>query len=393
MIDAAGGQPAARGDRPARIALAHDWLVGYRGGEAVLERIARLVRAEYAPAGLYTMFDDGRTLAPTVDSLPRRVSCLNRIPGGAGRLRRWLLPLYPAAVADLSAALARDHERDEVDLLVSTSSAAVKGMRSPPHVPHLCYCHNPARYVWGLAEEYGGSGPAATARGLGLRAAGPAYRAWDRRTAANVTGFIANSTHTASLIGRFYGRDAAVVHPPVRTGFFTPDPSAARGDFWLVAGALEPYKRVDLAIAAARLAGKQLIVAGAGSQEHVLKRGAGDGASFLGRVSDERLRELFRTAELLLFPGVEDFGIIPVESQACGCPVVARRAGGALDTVVEGQTGAFFDDPTPEAIVETAARAPRGSAQRCRANAERFSEEVFDEAMRGQIQAVLSTAQ
>lgn len=365
-------EPASPRSDSRRVALAHDWLVGLRGGELVLDRLARLARDRLDPAGLWTMFDDGRPLTPAIDALPKRVSPLSRLPAGA---RRWLLPAYPLAVRALSRSLARAHAERPIDLLVSTSSAAIKGLRSPVGVPHLCYCHAPARYLWSRRADYADS----TARRTGLALCGPALRRWDARTNDRVTRFVANSAHTAAEIRRVYGRDADVVHPPVRTGYFTPDPAVEREGFWLVAGALEPYKRTDLAIEGALRAGRPLVVAGDGSDAPRLRRLASGShkIEFLGRVPDERLRDLYRRARLLLFPQVEDFGIVSPEAQACGCPVVARRAGGALDTVIEGGTGAFFDDPTPEALIAAAARCP-GDAAACRANAERFDERLFD---------------
>ncbi len=380
MIDARSN-PTAR----TRVLLAHDWLCGRRGGEAVLERIAAVLRERHEVVAVFTMFDDGSSIGPAVDALPRVVWPGGRVPG-ARVLRRWMLPLYPEAVRWLSGRLARLHDDRPIDLVVSSSSAAVKGLRPPRGVPHVCYCHAPARYVWSVEEEYAvGRSPGDALRTLGLRAIGPLYRSWDRRTAANVTRFLANSSHTAAEIARCYGREAAVVHPPVRTGFFTPDPGVPRQPFWLFAGALEPYKRADLAVEAARWAGVRLVMAGGGSMERALRaraRRLPEGTvEIAGRVSDERLRELYRRARLLLFPQVEDFGITAVEAQACGCPVVARRAGGALDTVIEGRTGAFFDRPEPAAIAEAAGRCPLGADIVCRRNAERFGETAFDESL------------
>lgn len=378
-----------KSNRETRVALVHDWICGYRGGEAVLDRLARLVSTHFSPAGLLVMFDDRRPLTPAVDAMEHTVSPLGRLPGASGMLRRWLLPLYPLAVGSLSTRLARIHRRTPIDLVISSSSAAVKGLRAPRGVPHLCYCHSPARYLWGRGGDYAAGGAAGSARGFGLRLFGPALRRWDRRTAANVTRFIANSTYTAAEVRRCYARDAVVVHPPVRTDFFTPSPTIHREDFWLVAGALEPYKRVDLAIAAARLAKRRLVVAGAGSQLDLLRRDAGPDVEFLGRVSDDILRDLFRRAEILLFPPVEDFGIVPVEAQACGLPVVARRLGGALDSVIPGVTGALFEAPNPESMVAAANAAPRDAEAKCRRNAERFSEDAFDAAMLEQIEEIL----
>jgi len=383
--------------RRPRVALAHDWLCGRRGGEAVLERLALLVERDFEPAGLFVMFDDGRALSPAVDRLRERSmvvsSSLSRAPM-SGSLRRWMLPLYPRAVAGLGHSLRAAHEREPVDLVISSSSAAIKGLCAPAGVPHLCYCHSPARYVWSRMEEYGagtpgaGAGPLARLRGTGLRWYGAKFRDWDKQTAAGVTRFVANSTHTAAEILRCYGRESSVVFPPVRTGYFTPDDSVKREKFWLVVSALEPYKRVDLAVDAARLAGADLVVAGAGSQRGPLERRGG--AKFVGRVDDAALRDLYRRAAVLIFPQVEDFGIVAAEAQACGLPVVARRAGGALDIVEENRTGAFFDEPAAAAVADAVARAPAANAAACRESATRFSEAAFDSGMAKEIGAVMS---
>ena len=389
---APGGDRAAFSlvEQPARVALAHDWLVGLRGGEAVLEEIAAVVRSRHTLSCVYTMFSDGRPLAPHIDAAPRSVARLGRLPGASTRLRRWLLPLYPFAVGELARRLAADHARQPIDVLFSTSSAAIKGLRPPPGVPHICYCHAPARYLWSQTDAYSrGSGGGARALGLNLFA--PRLRGWDRRTAANVSTFLANSSHTARQIREFYGRDALVVHPPVRTDFFTPDAGEPRDGSWLYVGALEPYKRVDLAILAANGARHQLVVVGRGTQAESLRAIAGPTVRFLGHVSDDELRRLYRRAGVLLFPQTEDFGITAVEAQSCGTPVAAFRAGGALDSVVEGVTGAFFDAPEPGALAAAARSAldlPHlGGA--ARANAERFSRGVFTEAIAAVLEKTL----
>lgn len=374
-----------------RIALAHDWLCGYRGGEAVLDRLARIVLADHAAAGLYVMTDDCRPLTDAIDALAHTSSSLSRLPGGSGRLRRWLLPLYPAAVAQLSRRLGAAHKHAPISLLVSTSSAAIKGLRPPPGVPHLCYCHTPARYIWSQSNRYD-----AGLRGVGLRLVRDRYRAWDRASAQGVTRFVANSHHTAREIERCFGRPATVVHPPVRTTFFTPEPLVPREDFWLCVGALEPYKRVEMAIVGAAMARKRLVVVGAGSCERALRKLAGPQTVFEGGVNHERLRDLYRRAAVLLFPQVEDFGIVAVEAQACGLPVVAAGAGGALDSVQHGKTGELVTAPTAASLAQAAERVsasvlsdPAPWAERCRANAVNFSEEVFDSAMRAEMLSLL----
>lgn len=370
-----------------RVALAHDWLCGFRGGEAVLERIAGIVRSRFEPAGLFVMFDDGHPIAPNIDAVRAdagvHASSLSRIPGSR-RLRRWMLPLYPRAVGELSRRLAAEHAKRPIDLVISTSSAAIKGLGVPPGVPHLCCCFTPARYLWSRGGDYAGG-----LRGAGLRVLGPPLRAWDRRTAANVTRFVAISRHVRGEIARCYGRDAAIVFPPARTEFFTPDPAVAREDFWLVVSALEPYKRVDIAVEAARRTGRRLVIAGEGSRGAALRRRAGPGIEFRGRVGDEALRNLYRRAGVLLFPQVEDFGIVAVEAQACGLPVLAFRGGGALDTVIGGRTGAFFDEQTPGSLAAAVERVPRDAGAACRENALRFGSSAFDAAFSEQIDLAL----
>lgn len=383
----------------ARIALAHDWLCGYRGGEAVLERLARLAIERFAPSPadhppVYTMFDDREkmTQAPTLAGLARITPPITRLPG-AVEFRRWLVPLYPRFVESLSSSLASDHARKSIDLLVSSSSCAVKGLRAPGGVPHVCYCHAPARYFWSQREAYEAGGGL---RAAGLRKFGEKFRAWDRASAANVSTFIANSAFIAAQIKQFFDRDARVVHPPVRTPFFTPDAATPRESFWLVVSALEPYKRVDLAIKAANATGQRLVIAGSGSEWSRLRAMAGASVRFVGRVDDEALRRLYRRAAVLIHPQIEDFGIAAVEAQACGLPVVAFRAGGALETVVDGKSGAFFDEPTVTSLVEAIARAPKsgqGLAKAgldCRQSAERFSAERFDAAMEAVLNKALS---
>lgn len=377
-----------------RIALAHDWLCGFRGGEAVLDRIARLISTEFPsakPPRLYLMTDDSRPMSPAIDALPKTTSFLASIPAGNTRLRRWLLPLYPQAVDGLSRKLAADHARQPIDLIISTSSAAIKGLRPPAGVPHLCYCHSPARYIWSQSDQYSGG-----LRGVGLGLARNRFQQWDRATAANVTQFIANSHHTAREVKRCFGRESIVIHPPARTDFFMPDRSISREGFWLCVGALEPYKRFDLAIAAAAITKKRLLVVGTGSHDRALKRLAGPNVEFLGRVPDEQLRDLYRRAAVLLFPQIEDFGIVAVEAQACGLPVVSAAAGGTLDSVIHAKTGALVSEPTPTSLAAAAGAVSNDMlahaeeiAAHCRENAEQFSEAAFDSKMREQIVSLL----
>ncbi|HEX8875667.1 MAG TPA: glycosyltransferase [Phycisphaerales bacterium] len=383
-----------------RIALAHDWLVGYRGGEGVLDCLARLISTDFRAGCLYTLFDDARPLTPAIDALPHRVSLLNRAPA-AKKARRWLLPLYHAGVRHLSSMLAADHAREPVDLIVSTSSAAVHAIRPPGGVPHLCYCHSPPRYLWHLGEQYSGG-----LMGAGLRVCSPVLRRLDARGANRVTTYIANSTHTRAMIRRFYDRDAEIVFPPVRTDYFTPRTDATdaalsdtekrtlddierwsrlRGSFLLCAGALEPYKKTELAIEAALRSQRHLVIAGSGSQRSRLETLATGSPliRFLGRVSDPMLRALYQRSSMLLFPQLEDFGIIALEAQSCGTPVVAFGAGGALDSVIDAATGVHFPEQTAASLTVAITRCVELRLQpvACRANAARFSEQIFMSAL------------
>lgn len=376
-----------RHPRPLRVAVAHDWLCGIRGGEHVLERVCALVEREFEPAVLLTMFSDGQNAGDTIDAWVSdgmlQCSWLNGIYRHCRGLRRWMLPLYPSAVAHLGRELARLHRQNPIDLLISTSSAAIKGLRPPPGVPHLCICFSPARYVWGKETQYGRDGTLRGAlRALGLATLGRLFRRWDHRTAANVSRFAAISRHIQTRIKDSYQADSDLLYPPVRTELFTPDPTVPREDFWLCVGALEPYKRADLAIDAAIASGSKLKIVGTGSTLAVLRRRAAGHANieFLGYVPDAQLRSLYRRARVLIFPQVEDFGIVALEAQACGLPVVARGEGGSLDTVIDGQTGALFSNAEPQAVIDAVARLPHDAAA-CRRQAERFSESRFDRSL------------
>ncbi|MFG0305724.1 MAG: glycosyltransferase [Phycisphaerales bacterium JB040] len=376
--------------RPRRIALAHDWLVGLRGGEIVLDAIARAIHdhPRLTAGPLLTLFDTRPGLTPAIDALHTHPSPLSRLPHAA---RRWLLPAYPAGAASLSRTLARLHRDEPIDLLVSSSSVAAKAVTPPPGVPHLCYCHTPARYLWDQAPHYARH----PVRALGLRALAPALRRWDARSAAGITTLLANSRFTADRIRRAWGLEAVVLHPPVDTDYFTPDQDAQRTDAWLSVSALEPYKRVDLAISAALASGRRLLVVGTGSQERALRahtravaralHRAGHArdlhtlVTFLGRVPREELRRLYRTAALLLFPHAEDFGIAAAEAQACACPVLTLRRSGAAEIIEHNASGLLIDDATPDAIAHAARDMPAVTPKACRDRAERFGHDRFRE--------------
>lgn len=367
---------------PPRVILAHDWLVARRGGEQVLESMLDALSGRAEVVAILSMFDTGGPIAPAIDATARRSSVLNPLPR---RMRRWLLPLYPVAVASLSSLLARLHRERPVDLIVTTHSAAVKALRPPEGVPHLCYCHTPARYIWSQGGQYGRAS-------LPLAMAGPMYRRWDRQTASRVTRFLANSTHTADEIRRCYGRESGVLFPPVRTDVFTPDSGTPRGEHWLIAGALTPYKRVDLAIEAANRTDHPLRVVGLGPERRRLQRLAGPTVSFIDAPGDEAFRHELRSARLLLHPQLEDFGITAVEAQACGTPVVALGRGGARDTVIDGTTGVLVAEQSAAALLDGIARCPEPDAPAIRGHAESFAQARFADGFLAAVGACLRGA-
>jgi glycosyltransferase involved in cell wall biosynthesis len=282
------------------------------------------------------------------------------------------LPLMPLAW--------RYSSRKEYDVVVTSSHACSKGFWPGRQALHLCYCYTPARYLWMSSID------ARQRRALVNVAVSPIARAlktWDRRSAGWVDDFAAISKAVSGRIEQIYGREARVIHPPVATRFFTPDPGAVRQDFVLAVSRMVPYKRLDLAIRSCKLAGIPLVVAGSGPQEGELRELAADvghPVDFVVSPDDAALRMLYRTCRAVVFPPEEDFGIVPVEAQACGTPVVALGRGGSLDTVLDGITGVLVEEQLAEPLAEGLKHAldeGRFSPEDCRRNAERFSEELF----------------
>ena len=313
-----------------RVVLVHDWLTGMRGGEKVLESLCRL----YPDADLLTLVHVPGTATPVIEHRRVRSSIIQRLPSPA-RWYRHYLPLFPFAIEQF--------DLDDAALVISTSHCAAKAVVPTGRAVHVCYSHSPMRYAWDQFPAY--FGPDRLGR-LGTAAARRvvAWLArWDRDTAPRVHRFLANSAHVAGRIGRYYNRRAAVLHPPVDTRFFTPG-SGAPGDYFLVVSALVPYKRIDTAIRAAAQVGVPLKIVGTGPDEERLRAIQGPSVEFLGHVNDETLRDLYRGAQALVLPGEEDFGIAPVESMACGRPVVALARGGACETVEHGVSGWLVED-------------------------------------------------
>jgi glycosyltransferase involved in cell wall biosynthesis len=317
-----------------RAVLAHDSVTVYGGGERTLETLFSL----FPGAPLFTAVF--RPAAPLADLGARAVhtSFLQRAPLPA----RALKPLFPLAFAGL-------RPPADTDLILSSSSGYAKGLRHPRAL-HIAYVHTPIRRAWNeyhLAARRRPRGPLGVAEAITLRL----LRRWDLESMRRVHRLVVNSRNTARQVEQIYGREATVVHPPVRTTFFVPGEATSPGEYFLVVARLDPYKRVDLAIAAAGALRRPLIVVGDGVESQRLRRQAGPDVTFLGGVDDVTLRSLYQRCRALVFPGEDDFGIAPVEAQACGRPVVAFAAGGALETVVDGVTGVLFGEQTVPALV------------------------------------------
>jgi glycosyltransferase involved in cell wall biosynthesis len=355
-----------------RIAVAHDWLIRYAGSERVVVEILQA-------------FPDAELLTTLVnfDALPSalqraRPSLLQRIPSST-RHHEWLLPLMPLAWR------LRPPIRG-VDAVISSSHACAKAVRVERGIPHLCYCHTPMRYAW----DFDGEAARFPRPIRPLARAGMAwFRHWDRATAANVDAFVANSTAVAERIAHAYGRKARVIHPPVRTDYFTPD--GERGPDFLYVGRLVAYKRPDLVVSAFKGLDHRLLVVGEGHLGEEVRRSAPPNVIFLGEVEEAELRSLYRSARALVFLADEDFGIAMAEAQACGTPVIALNRGGARDIVRHGVTGWLLEVPTVRAVQDGVRRAADQEldSQEIRRWAERFGAARFRAELTAAVQEML----
>lgn len=370
-----------------KIAIVHDWLVTSAGAERVLAEMLAL----YPDADVFSVVDflparDREFLA----GHRIRTTFVQHLPQAANRYRSYL-PLMPWAVERL--------DLSGYDLVLSSSHAVAKGVVTRPDQPHICYCHSPMRYAWDMREEYlREAGIAGGMKGWLARILLERLRRWDLENSRRVDHFIANSGFIAERIRQSYGRGAAVVYPPVDTDYFTP--AGEREDFYLAASRMVPYKRIGLIVQAfTRMPSRRLVVIGDGPQYASARAGAGPNVEFLGYQARPVLRDHMRRARALVFAAKEDFGILPVEAQACGTPVIAYGAGGALETVrglgcdgVERPTGLFLETQTEEAIIAAAERFEANHRnfrpEFCRDNALRFAPERFRREYAAQVATV-----
>lgn len=358
-----------------RVALVHDYLNQRGGAERVFAHMARA----YPDAPVYTALHDPRATADLIDPKRVRVSYLNAIPG-ANRYFRYLAPLYPRAFESF--------DFSDFDTIVSSTTAWTKGIRVPPGAVHVCYVNTVSRFAF-ANDEYVGA--------VTRRLAEPVFHrlvAWDKRAAQLPTRLIANSRNVAARIERYYGRESTVLHCPVDLGRFSA--GAGEGNYFIVASRLLRYKRIELAIRAAAIANVALVVAGTGPDERRLRALAAESpwVRMAGYVDDAEMNRLFGNARAAIVPGEEDFGLVPLEAAATGRPAIAFRAGGALETIVEGRTGEFFDEPTAQALAEVMRSFDPGryDSVALRAHAEKFSPERFIERLRAIVDETRASA-
>jgi len=383
-----------------KTAVVHDWLTGMRGGEKVLLHVLEL----FPDAHLYTIFWNRGSVHPDIERREIHTSFLDRFPSKT-RHYRYYLPLYPAAVEafDMSA----------YDLVISISHCVARGIVKPPGGIHISYVLTPMRYAWVLGDEYFGTGRLGWPARVLLSPVLKTLRKWDEKATGRVDHHIADSMHVQRRIARFYGRDSRVIYPPVEVENFIVSDRVE--DYYLYLGSFAPYKKADLAVRACMESGRKLLVVGSGQDEKRLKKLAAGSphVKFLGWLDDNSLSEYLRRAKALLFPGEEDFGIVPVEALACGRPVVAYARGGALETLttaeekellIDGSSGnPLFDRPVrvgggvlfPERDVSAIINAldmadgQKWEPRSLRAMAQRFRPEIFRQLFREEVERVM----
>ncbi|MBN1788443.1 MAG: glycosyltransferase [Sedimentisphaerales bacterium] len=368
-----------------RLAIVCDWLTGMRGGERCLEAACQL----YPKADIFTLVHVPGSVSKQIESHNIYTSYIQKLPGQIDNFRRYL-PLFPNAI--------KKFDLSDYDIVLSFSHCVAKGAKHLAKVPHICYCFTPMRYAWELRSEY--------LKRINFLKRGPVnlildyLKRWDCRTASNVTHFIATSKHIQDRIKKSYNRDSEIIYPPVDCSRFSL--STKDDGYYLVLSALVPYKRIDIAVEAFSDFGRDLLVIGSGPEMENLKNNAARNIHFLGDLDDKQVAQYLQKCTALIFPGIEDFGIAPLEAQACGKGVIAYGKGGVLETVMplEGisyksgtPTGIFFHEQDPpalkQAVVKFEERRDQISPQACRNNALRFNLPVFQKNIDKYIHSVI----
>jgi glycosyltransferase involved in cell wall biosynthesis len=343
-----------------KTAIVHYWLVNMRGGEKMLEALLEM----FPDADIFTHVYNPKAVSTLINKRRIFTSKINRLPF-AKKLYQIYMPLMPNALIDFNL--------QQYDLVISSEAGPAKGVVANPNAYHLCYCHSPMRYLWDMYHEY--------FRGTNLfirffmKRLVPSLRLWDICSANLVDRFVTNSHFTAKRIRRIYNRNAEVVFGPASVEHYF-NVERKPSDYYLFFGQLTGYKRADLAIKACLSSGRKLVVAGAGARKGIKKYSGSKLITFKGRVSDEQARELFSGAKALIFPGIEDLGLVPIEAQAAGCPVIAFRDGGVLDTVKENITGVFFNEQNIASLTDALDRFEIAEKEGSFANRDIFKDHV-----------------
>ena len=365
-----------------KVAIVHYWLVAMRGGEKVLEALCRL----FPQAVLFTHVYNPAAVSDTIKRHEIRTTFINKLPLARTHYQKYL-PLMPMALEQL--------DLREFDLVISSESGPAKGVLTGANTRHICYCHSPMRYLWDMYQDY--LEASGTVSRLGMRLLTPSLRQWDALSSLRVDHFIANSQTVAARIRKHYRRDAEVIHPPVDIAGFSPE----NGDFpqpgpaapYLCLGQMVGYKRVDLAVKACTATNRPLVVIGDGELRKDLERKAGPSVQFVGWLQDNALKQRILQSRALLFPGEEDFGIVPVEVQAAGRPVIAYKKGGALETVKDGVSGIFFDEQNERSLIDAMDRFERCekdfAPHAINAHAQSFAPEKFNTAFMKTVETIM----
>jgi glycosyltransferase involved in cell wall biosynthesis len=369
-----------------KIAVVCDWLTGMRGGERCLEAVSEI----FPDSDIFTLVYVPGSVSQKIESHKITTSYIQSLPGATEHFRRYL-PLFPHAI--------RKFNLGDFDCVLSFSHCVAKSVKAPPAVPHICYCHTPMRYAWHMLDEY--LSDFGYLKKSAAKIVFACLRRWDKKTSAGVTHFVANSKNVQNRLKDCYNRDSVVIYPPVDCDRFTV--SNHDDGFYLIVSALVPYKRVGLAVAAFRDINRRLVVVGNGPQLNSLKKSASPNVSFIESADDAEVVEYMQKCTALIFPGEEDFGIVPLEAQACGKPVIAFGKGGVLETVTalnrpeptsESPTGLFFYRQAPESLSEAIASFENSREQftpdNCRQNALAFDRQLYQKSMQSFVQTVLS---
>ncbi len=369
-----------------KIAIVHDFLTYFGGAERVLMSLHKL----YPEAPIYTLLYDEKKMKQYFPEAKIRSSFLNRLPKFIRKRKKYLLPFMPTA--------AETFDLRDFDIVISSSSSFVKGIITKPKAVHICYCHTPTRFLWDWHYNYLEENKIKGIKKIFILPILHYLRMWDKSASERVDYFIANSKHTAKRIRKFYGRDSEVIYPPVDTVIARSlsERSERNGDeamtdksknYFLIVSRLSPYKKIDIAIEAFNKLELPLIIIGEGSDKNKLVKIANKNIKFLGFQSEEKLAQYYENCYAFIFPGEDDFGITPIEAMSFGKPVLAYRKGGVLETVIENETGEFFDDPIPEILADGVRRTKNNynnyDAEKIKKQAEKFSEGVFREKMKG----------